>query len=79
MKISKSDYDFICEAMGLYPQLSHASNIITKCRGKRSPKEEQALESLIPEYAKYLCKILKIKKHRKKTYLVQLKKDFYIQ
>ena len=63
MKINKKDYDFICQAMESYPQLSHASNIITKCSGKRSPKEERALESLIPEYAKYLHKILNIKKY----------------
>ena len=62
MKINKNDYDFICKAMDSYPQLSHASNIITKCSGKRSTNEERALELLIPEYAKYLRKILNIKK-----------------
>lgn len=67
MKISKKDYDFICKAMELHPQLSHASNIITKCSGKRSPKEERALELLIPAYAKYLRNILSIKKFDEET------------
>lgn len=67
MKINKNDYDFICKALDSYPQLSHASNIITKCRGKRSTNEERALELLIPEYAKYLRKMLRMKKFDEKA------------
>lgn len=61
MKIIKNDYDFICKTMESHPQLSHASNIITKCGSKRSPKEERALELLIPQYAQYLRKMLSTK------------------
>ncbi|MBQ4442053.1 MAG: Bpu10I family restriction endonuclease [Bacteroidales bacterium] len=63
MNINKNDYDFICEVIESYPQLSHASNIITKCRGKRSFDEERALELLIPEYAKYLRRMLDLKSY----------------
>lgn len=56
-------YDFICEARDTYPQLSHASNIITKCSGPLSEKESSALELLIPKYADYLKNTLRLKKY----------------
>lgn len=56
-------YEFICEARNNYPQLSHASNIITKCSGRLSRIEASALDLLIPEYADYLKKTLQIKKY----------------
>ena len=49
-----NNYDYICETKGKYPQLSHASNIITKYSGKLKSKEEDALTKLIPEYSNYL-------------------------
>lgn len=55
-----NDYDFICKAKELYPQLSHASNIITKYNSSLTAKEERALTILIPEYAKYLRKMLNL-------------------
>jgi len=55
-----NDYDFICRAKETYPQLSHASNIITKYNSTLTSKEERALTLLIPEYAKYLRKMLEL-------------------
>lgn len=54
------DYDFICQAKETYPQLSHASNIITKYNSTLTLKEESALTILIPEYSKYLRKMLNL-------------------
>lgn len=59
MKNSK-EYKFISEARELHPQLSHASNIVAKASGKLSAKESAALEILIPKYAQYLKKMLRI-------------------
>lgn len=59
MKNSK-EYKFISEARELHPQLSHASNILAKASGKLSAKESAALEILIPKYAQYLKKMLRI-------------------
>lgn len=55
-----TDYNYISEMKDTIHQLSHASNIITKCSGKLSHKEEYALSCLIPEYAKYLRRMLKL-------------------
>ncbi len=55
-----TDYDYISKMKDNIHQLSHASNIITKCSGKLSAKEDHALSLLIPEYAKYLRKMLKL-------------------
>ena len=54
------DFEFICKAKEQYPQLSHASNIILKNSGSRTPQEAHALELLIPEYAKYLRNMLAV-------------------
>lgn len=59
MKNSK-EYKFINEARELHPQLSHASNIVAKASGNLSAKESAALETLIPKYAQYLKKMLRI-------------------
>lgn len=59
MPINK-DYEFICQAKETYPQLSHASNIITKYSSTLTAKEERALTILIPEYTKYLRKMLNL-------------------
>ena len=55
-----NDFIFICSTKDAYPQLSHASNIIAKYKGTLTPKEESALNLLIPEYTKYLRKMLEI-------------------
>jgi len=60
-----SDFDFICSAKQTYPQLSHASDIITKHNGALTLNERKALEMLIPEYAKYLHKMLELKSYDK--------------
>ena len=44
-----SDFEYICSVKDAYPQLSHASNIITKYNGSLLPKEKDALIRLIPE------------------------------
>lgn len=56
--ISSREYKFICEARDKYPQLSHASNIITKANGRLSALEKDALGKLIPKYANYLKRML---------------------
>lgn len=63
IKVMNKAYKFICEARETYPQLSHASNIITKCSGRLSKKEEEALDLLIPKYADYLKGTLRLKKY----------------
>lgn len=55
-----SDFEYICSTKEAYPQLSHASNIITKYNGTLTDNEEKALNLLIPEYVKYLKKMLEI-------------------
>lgn len=60
-----SDFQYICLSKDAYPQLSHASNIITKYNGTLTPKEEYALTLLIPEYAKYLKRMLEISSYDK--------------
>ena len=62
-----NDYDFICQAKESHPQLSHASNIITKYNSTLTSKEERALTLLIPEYAKYLRKMLELTTHDKNS------------
>lgn len=64
MKTNK-DYNYICEMKEKFPQLSHASNIITKSAGNLSQKEESALSKLIPEYAKYLREMMKLPNYDK--------------
>lgn len=60
-----SDFEFICSAKETFPQLSHASNIITKYDSKLTTKEERALTLLIPEYSKYLKMMLKVSSYDK--------------
>ena len=57
---NSQDLKFICETRNCYPQLSHASNIITKITGTLTEKENSALDLLIPQYAIYLKKMLSI-------------------
>jgi hypothetical protein len=63
---SKEAYDFICKQLDEYPQLSHASNIITKSNSKLKQEEKTALDALIPKYAEYLKNVLSIKKYTQK-------------
>ena len=60
-----SDFEYICSVKDAYPQLSHASNIITKYSGLLSSKEKNALTLLIPEYTKYLKKMLALSSYDK--------------
>lgn len=60
-----SYFEYICLAKDAYPQLSHASNIITKYNAALTSKEEYALALLIPEYAKYLKKMLELSSYDK--------------
>lgn len=65
MKNSK-EYEYICEARNHHPQLSHASNIISKLSGKlKDSREITTLELLVPQYAQYLKKMLNISKYDK--------------
>lgn len=57
---NSQDFRFICGARTRYPQLSHASNIITKITGNLTAKEKSALDLLIPQYADYLREMLGI-------------------
>lgn len=57
MKTS-SDFDFICMVKEEHPQLSHASNIITKFNKPLSKQQEEALGKLIPKYSSYLKKMI---------------------
>ena len=54
------DFEYVCSAKETFPQLSHASNIITKFNSALNSKEERALNLLIPEYTKYLRKMLEV-------------------
>ncbi len=54
------DYKYICNSRDIYPQLSHASNIITKYNSALNQREKDALDMLIPRYANYLKDILSI-------------------
>lgn len=71
---NNNDYNYICEMKEMFPQLSHASNIITKSVGKLSQNEESALSKLIPEYAKYLRKMMKLSNYDRHT--VEKKVDY---
>lgn len=51
---------FIEDALQTFPQLSHASNIITKCSGTKNDNEKSALDQIIPEYVDYLEKMLTV-------------------
>lgn len=53
-----NDFKYICSAKDAYPQLSHASNIITKYNSTLTDNEKSALTKLIPEYTKYLKNML---------------------
>ena len=55
-----NEFEYICWAKETYPQLSHASNIITKYNSTLTSEEESALLILIPEYTKYLRNMLKV-------------------
>ena len=63
--VINSDFEYICSTKDRYPQLSHASNIITKYNGKLTSNEKNALAILIPEYAKYLRNMLEISSYDK--------------
>lgn len=67
-------YNYICEMKGKYPQFSHASNIITKYSGKLNGKEGDALNKLIPEYSKYLHRMMGISTYDK--YAIEKKVDY---
>lgn len=67
-------YNYICEMKGKYPQLSHASNIITKYSGKLNGKEGDALNKLIPEYSKYLHRMMGLSTYDK--YAIEKKVDY---
>lgn len=54
-------FNLVCSLKGDYPQLSHASNIIAKYNGQRSQKETEALRSLMPEYVRYITRMLNLK------------------
>lgn len=60
MKTS-SDFDFICRAREDYPQLSHASNIITKSKSALTSRQRETLELLVPEYSSYLKNMIDLK------------------
>lgn len=62
-----SDIEYICSTKDAYPQLSHASNIITKYNGTLTAKEKYALTLLIPEYARYLKKMLEVLSYDKES------------
>lgn len=62
---TSKEYKYICEARDKYPQLSHASNIITKASGNLTAKEKDALGMLIPKYASYLKKMLDLSQYDK--------------
>lgn len=57
---NSQDFRFICGARTRYPQLSHASNIITKITGNLTAKDKSALDLLIPQYADYRREMLGI-------------------
>ncbi len=59
--LNKSDFDFISQLKDDYPQLSHASNILVKYKSNLKDLEKNALDLLVPEYAKYLKNMLDIK------------------
>lgn len=67
-------YNYICEMKGKYPQFSHASNIITKYSGKLNGKEGDTLNKLIPEYSKYLHRMMGISTYDK--YAIEKKVDY---
>lgn len=52
--MNKEDYKYICDQLKKWPQLVHASNIRKKYNSCTSVREKNALDSLIPEYARYL-------------------------
>lgn len=64
---TEKDYEYICSAKDTYPQLTHASNIITKYNGSLTTKEENALALLIPEYSKYLKNMLEMSSYDKES------------
>lgn len=55
-----SAFKYIESMKAAIPQLSHASNIISKFYNKKNEREENVLAALIPEYAKYLKSMLDI-------------------
>lgn len=59
MKVT-DDFKLICTERDNYPQLIHASNIITKCSDKMEQKQEEALQLIIPRYADYLREMLSL-------------------
>ena len=61
------DFEYISSAKDAYPQLSHASNIITKYNCKLTAKEDYALTLLMPEYARYLKKMLEVSSYDKES------------
>lgn len=65
MNIINKDFEFICEIKRQYPQLSHASNIITKYKGNLSKDKKEAIEKLIPEYTTYLKSMLSLTEYNR--------------
>ena len=57
---TNENYAFICESRNRFPQLGHASNIISKYGGRLSDMEKNALEMLLPEYVRYLDGMLAV-------------------
>ena len=75
----KTDFESICKIKDSCPQLSHASNIITKYNAGLSEKEEKALNLLIPQYVQYLTDMLKITTYDQKAVIkkVKLLNEYY--
>ena len=61
------EYNYICEQKRKMPQLSHASNIISKWGSNLKGQQKTTLQSLIPEYAKYLREMLAISDNQRMT------------
>ncbi len=55
-----SYFEWICQQREALPQLSHASNIISKFNSNLKPREKEALDQLIPKYIGYLEAMLGI-------------------
>lgn len=69
---------YIERMLDTFPQLVHASNIITKFKSEKG-KEKEALEALIPEYYSYLISHMSIKGWDKSSIVkkVELLNSYY--
>lgn len=63
--IKSKDLEFIRQTKDKYPQLCHASNIIVKADSYLTKTGIDALNQLIPSYANYLKKMLKLSTYDK--------------